>query len=125
MVGATGMNIPREDYYLKELSFKLSRSYGPGRYDRSYEEEGHDYPLDYVRFTEQRNLQSFLELARTGQIDTKSLTTHRFPVEDAPAAYALLNDRSVDRAGILLTYCPAKTMPSRFSIEVQTNRPPK
>ena len=56
MVGATGMTIPREEYFAKELSFTLSRSYGPGRYDKRYEEGGNDYPIDYVRFTEQRNM---------------------------------------------------------------------
>ena len=80
MVGATGMTIPREEYFLKELSFTLSRSYGPGRYDRHYEEEGHDYPVDHVRFTEQRNMRAFLELVQKKQIDPARLTTHRFPV---------------------------------------------
>lgn len=123
MVGATGMTVPREDYYLKELSFTLSRSYGPGRYDRHYEEEGRDYPLDYVRFTEQRNMRTFLELAQKKQIDTAQLTTHRFPVEEAPAAYALLNDRSVDRVGILLNYTHAAPAPARFAIQVAPAKP--
>jgi predicted dehydrogenase/threonine dehydrogenase-like Zn-dependent dehydrogenase len=124
MVGATGMTIPRQEYYLKELSFTLSRSYGPGRYDRGYEEEGHDYPVDYVRFTEQRNMRAFLELVEKGRVDTACLTTHRFPVEEAPAAYALLNDRSVDRAGILLTYVSATpSAPARFAIQVSASKP--
>ena len=118
MVGATGMTIPREDYFLKELSFTLSRSYGPGRYDRQYEEEGHDYPVDQVRFTEQRNMRAFLELVQNGRIDPALLTTHRFPVEQAPAAYALLNDRSVDRVGIVLNYPSTTPAPERFSIQV-------
>lgn len=104
MVGATGMTIPRESYYLKELSFTLSRSYGPGRYDRRYEEAGLDYPLDYVRFTEQRNLRTFLELAQQGRVEVSRLTTHRFPLAEAPAAYALLGEPGVDRVGILLDY---------------------
>ena len=123
MVGATGMTVPREDYYLKELSFTLSRSYGPGRYDRRYEEEGQDYPVDYVRFTEQRNMQAFLELVQRGRVDTAALTTHRFAIEDAPAAYALLNDRNVDRAGILLTYSAATAPPARFDLQLRPAKP--
>ena len=119
MVGATGMTIPRESYYLKELSFTLSRSYGPGRYDRHYEEEGQDYPLDYVRFTEQRNLRTFLELAQQGRIEVSQLTTHRFSIADAPAAYALLREPGVDRVGILLDYpaeAPAAAEPKAGQI---------
>ena len=122
MVGATGMTIPRDDYYLKELSFTLSRSYGPGRYDRRYEEQGHDYPLDYVRFTEQRNMRAFLELVQKGIVDTARLTTHRFAIEEAPTAYALLNDRSVDRAGVLLTYAHSPAAPARFNIQMSPAR---
>lgn len=112
MVGATGMEIPRELYFRKELSFALSRSYGPGRYDPTYEEGGADYPVEYVRFTEQRNMQAFLDLAASGAISVTNLTTHRFPLTDAPKAYALLKDRAIDRAGIVLTY-PADSTPVR------------
>lgn len=108
MVGATGMEIPREVYFKKELTLALSRSYGPGRYDRSYEEDGLDYPVDFVRFTEQRNMQCFLDLAATGKIDTAPLATHRFALADATAAYALLKDTTVDRVGIVLNYPQAE-----------------
>src|SRR5207247_5705863 len=118
-----GMTVPREDYYLKELSFTLSRSYGPGRYDRHYEDEGHDYPLDYVRFTEQRNMRAFLELLQKRQLDPTCLITHRFPVETAPDAYALLADRAVDRVGIVLRYTSAAPAPTRFAIQVSAARP--
>jgi predicted dehydrogenase/threonine dehydrogenase-like Zn-dependent dehydrogenase len=104
MVGSTGMEIPRELYFRKELVFLLSRSYGPGRYDPHYEEQGLDYPVDFVRFTEQRNLQSFLDLAAAGRIDTNLLTTHRFALNDAPDAYQVLTQPGFDRAGILLDY---------------------
>lgn len=123
MVGATGMTVPRDEYFLKELSFTLSRSYGPGRYDRRYEEEGHDYPLDYVRFTEQRNLRAFLELVAQGRVQPAPLTTHRFLVAEAPAAYALLNQRGVDRVGILLTYADAPPAPARFTVPVAAAKP--
>lgn len=122
MVGATGMTIPREEYYLKELSFTLSRSYGPGRYDRAYEDEGQDYPIDYVRFTEQRNMRAFLELAQKGAIHPASLTTHRFPVEQAAAAYQLLGAREVDRAGIILQYPASSAAPAKFSLSFHTAR---
>ena len=122
MVGATGMTIPREEYFAKELSFTLSRSYGPGRYDRRYEEGGNDYPIDYVRFTEQRNMRAFLELLAKGSVTTASLTTHRFPVEEAPAAYALLNNRGVERVGVLLSYPHSSPEPTQFNIQVSATR---
>jgi len=104
MVGATGMELPREIFFRKELSFTLSRSYGPGRYDPSYEEFGCDYPVDHVRFTEQRNMQSFLDLVAEESVDPGSLTTHRHDLADAVAAYGLLSDPSRDRVGIILRY---------------------
>lgn len=122
MVGATGMEIPRELYFRKELSFALSRSYGPGRYDPTYEESGVDYPVDYVRFTEQRNMLAFLDLAASGAISVANLTTHRFPLADAPKAYALLKERAVDRAGIVLIY-PAESAPVRNMIWRESNPP--
>ena len=123
MVGATGMTIPREEYFLKELSFTLSRSYGPGRYDRHYEQEGRDYPVDYVRFTEQRNMRAFLELIQKGAVDPTKLTTHRFPVTNAPAAYELLGNRSVDRAGVILEYPDSAPAPARFSVPLSPAKP--
>jgi len=86
-VGAVGLNIPRKVYYEKELTFINSRSYGPGRYDRSYEEGGQDYPIGYVRWTEGRNLEAFVELLAQGQVDVKPLITHKFSVSEAPKAY--------------------------------------
>lgn len=118
MVGATGMTIPREEYFAKELSFTLSRSYGPGRYDRRYEEGGQDYPIDYVRFTEQRNMRAFLELLQRGSVSVSSLITHRFAVEEAPAAYTLLNDRSVERVGVILNYPNRANAPAQFTVKL-------
>lgn len=107
VVGAVRMDIPREDYFKKEISVVISRSYGPGRYDPFYEENGNDYPLAYVRFTEQRNMETFLTLVSQGKLDIKSLITHRFPVDDAAAAYQLIEGTKTEPyLGILLQYKP-------------------
>src|SRR5271157_616526 len=103
--GAVGLNIPRKIYYEKELSFINSRSYGPGRYDSSYEEEGKDYPLGYVRWTEGRNFESIVELMANGKLKTAPLITHRFPIDQAAQAYEVITDkRKEDFLGVLLTY---------------------
>jgi predicted dehydrogenase/threonine dehydrogenase-like Zn-dependent dehydrogenase len=104
VVGAVGMNVPRDIYYRKELELKISMSYGPGRYDRSYEEGGLDYPYDYVRWTERRNLESVLELMARGLLDVAALTTHRFPVDKAADAYGMIYAASEPYAGVVLEY---------------------
>jgi predicted dehydrogenase len=91
VVGAVGMGVSRTNMYLKEISMTLSRSYGPGRYDSSYEEEGNDYPIGYVRWTERRNMEAFLDLVGSGQINVAPLLQQRYSVEEAAAAYANLN----------------------------------
>lgn len=107
VVGAVRMDIPREDYFKKEISVVISRSYGPGRYDPFYEENGNDYPLAYVRFTEQRNMETFLTLVSQDKLDIKSLITHRFPVEEAANAYQLIEGAKTEPyLGILLQYNP-------------------
>jgi predicted dehydrogenase/threonine dehydrogenase-like Zn-dependent dehydrogenase len=106
-VGATGMTIPRKPYYEKEIDFRVSRSYGPGRYDPLYEEAGVDYPIGYVRWTEQRNLGAFLALLAAGKVKLASIVTHRFAVEDAAKAYELISGKSKKKErflGVLLTY---------------------
>lgn len=103
-VGATPVEAPRSPYYEKELSLLLSRSYGPGRYDPAYEVHGHDYPIGYVRWTEQRNMQAFLETMNRQAVDVGALTSHRFQVRDAVAAYDLLGDPDAHPVGILLQY---------------------
>ncbi len=104
-VGTVGMDIKRPVYYAKELDFRISRSYGPGRYDTAYEQKGRDYPIGYVRWTETRNMEAFLDLLEQGKLDLKSLVTHRFPIERAKAAYDLITGR-IDEAslGVLITY---------------------
>lgn len=103
LVGVTGLELNRADFYEKELSFQLSCSYGPGRYDPNYEEKGQDYPLGFVRWTEQRNFEAVLDMLASGQLDMKPLITHRFAFEEAPKAYeALTADKT--GLGMLLHY---------------------
>ena len=104
-IGAIDLEIPRKVYYEKELSFVNSRSYGPGRYDKNYEEKGHDYPIGYVRWTEGRNLEAFLDILASGRFDVKRLITHRFAIDDATKAYDLITGKVDERfLGVLLTY---------------------
>jgi predicted dehydrogenase len=104
VVGAVGMTLPREPYYKKELEFRLSMSYGPGRYDRSYEEQGRDYPFGYVRWTEQRNIEAFLHILRQGSVKVARLVTDRYPIEEAEVAYQRLTDGSAASLGLLIFY---------------------
>lgn len=103
LVGVTGLELNRSDFYEKELSFQVSCSYGPGRYDAEYEDKGHDYPLGFVRWTEQRNFIAVLDMLAAGTLNVEPLITHRFDFEDAPQAYNVLTE---DQAGlgILLKY---------------------
>ncbi|WP_322981960.1 bi-domain-containing oxidoreductase [Pseudomonas sp. C11] len=103
LVGVTGLELNRADFYEKELVFQVSCSYGPGRYDPTYEEKGQDYPLGFVRWTEQRNFEAVLDMLASGQLNVKPLITHRFAFEDAQQAYQALTE---DKAGlgILLQY---------------------
>ncbi len=104
-IGAFGMDIPRKVYYEKELVFKISRSYGPGRYDPTYEEAGKDYPYGYVRWTEGRNIAAFIDLLAKNLVDVKPLISHRFPIEQAEEAYDLITGKSKEAfLGVLLTY---------------------
>jgi len=104
-VGMVGMDIERRLYYEKELDFRISRSYGPGRYDAAYEQKGRDYPIGYVRWTETRNMEAFLELLNDGKLDLKLLITHRFPIDRAHGAYDLITRRTDERfLGVLITY---------------------
>jgi len=104
-IGAVGLSLPRKLYYEKELSFINSRSYGPGRYDPQYEQGGVDYPLGYVRWTEGRNLQAFVDLLAKELVDVKPLITHRYPLTEAPLAYELITgDHPEPSLAVLLTY---------------------
>jgi predicted dehydrogenase/threonine dehydrogenase-like Zn-dependent dehydrogenase len=108
IVGDVGLAIPRAPYYEKELDLRLSRSYGPGRYDSEYEERGLDYPIGYVRWTERRNMRSFVELLAAGRLDVKGLVTDRFPVDDAEAAYEALMSADTSPLAMIITYGATK-----------------
>jgi predicted dehydrogenase/threonine dehydrogenase-like Zn-dependent dehydrogenase len=103
LVGVAGLELSRDDFYKKELSFQVSCSYGPGRYDPAYEEKGQDYPIGFVRWTAQRNFEAVLGLMAEGKLDVEPLITHRFPFERAEEAYELLLSGE-PHLGILLEY---------------------
>src|SRR5256714_1018347 len=108
VVGAVGLNIPRKSFYDRELTFRISMSYGPGRYDPNYEERGQDYPIGYVRWTEGRNIEAFIDLLSQRRIDVEPLISHRFSVEDGERAYRLISGETNEPyLGVLLEY-PAK-----------------
>jgi predicted dehydrogenase/threonine dehydrogenase-like Zn-dependent dehydrogenase len=103
--GAVGLNIPRKIYYEKEIALINSRSYGPGRYDSNYEENGNDYPIGYIRWTEGRNFQSVVDLMSSRKLKVESLITHRFPIEEGEKAYEVITGKKKEAfLGVLLTY---------------------
>ncbi|MGB7201921.1 MAG: bi-domain-containing oxidoreductase [Pyrinomonadaceae bacterium] len=122
VVGLVGMGVPREAYYLKELSLQVSMSYGPGRYDAEYEERGHDYPFSYVRWTEGRNIEAFLDLVADGSVQIASLITHRFPIEQGEAAYKLIEGKSSEPyLGIVLQYNAEKPLEKTVSLKTESS----
>ncbi len=104
MVGACPIDIPRAEMYIKELSFQVSRAYGPGSYDPKYEKQGVDYPLPYVRWTENRNMEEFLRLVSAGQVNVRSLISHEFGIDDAPKAYSTIMDNGGGSLAVVLKY---------------------
>lgn len=106
LVGISGLELNRADFYEKELSFQVSCSYGPGRYDSSYEEQGQDYPYGFVRWTEQRNFEAVLDMMACGQLNVEPLISHRFAFEDVENAYQVLTEDK-SSLGILLQYTSA------------------
>lgn len=111
MIGVTQMNIDRRPYYEKELTFTIARSYGPGRYDSSYEEKGVDYPIGHVRFTEGRNIEEFIRLISEGRADFSDLITHEIDFEKAESAYEMIttNKNNEKYIGVLLKYSPSES----------------
>lgn len=120
LVGVVGLELSRADFYEKELTFQVSCSYGPGRYDPNYEEAGHDYPVGYVRWTEQRNFEAVLDLMASGSLDVAPLISHRFELERADEAFGLLMSGEPS-LGILLQY-GNKSDPARASVRRVTLR---
>jgi predicted dehydrogenase/threonine dehydrogenase-like Zn-dependent dehydrogenase len=108
LVGVTGLELSRADFYEKELTLQISCSYGPGRYDPTYEEKGQDYPVGFVRWTEQRNFEAVLDMMSDGRLDVRSLVSHRFALTDAGRAYELVTGKE-PALGILLDYPAAET----------------
>ena len=103
LVGVAGLNLSRDDFFKKEITFQVSTSYGPGRYDPNYEEKGQDYPIGYVRWTEQRNFEAVLDMMAQGTLSVKPLISHRFEITEAYKAYDLIV-KTNSLLGILLTY---------------------
>lgn len=112
LVGTAGLELSRADFYEKELTFQVSCSYGPGRYDASYEEKGVDYPVGFVRWTEQRNFEAVLDMMAAGRLDVKPLISHRFGIDEAERAYDLIGGSGgAPVLGILLQYPATEEKP--------------
>jgi predicted dehydrogenase/NADPH:quinone reductase-like Zn-dependent oxidoreductase len=118
LVGDVGLSIDRNDMYAKELDFLISTSYGPGRYDSVYEEEGQDYPVAYVRWTENRNMQEYLRLLSTGAVDLENLPTEIYPVDLAPEAYGKL--QSQDKPLLVLLQYSRRDEATRPTVSIRT-----
>lgn len=123
LVGVVGLELSRAELYEKEISFQVSCSYGPGRYDSNYEEGGNDYPIGFVRWTEQRNFEAILDMLSSGTLDVKPLITHRFEFGNAVAAYNCLDN--TDALGILLNYDDIEALSTINEIELKNNFPPQ
>ena len=119
-VGLVGMDIPRNLYFKRELTVKISMSYGPGRYDAEYEERGHDYPFAYVRWTENRNIEAFLDLLAEGRVDVNRLITHRFSIDEGERAYQLIAGETKEPyLGIILQYDTERELEGRVETAVR------
>jgi predicted dehydrogenase/threonine dehydrogenase-like Zn-dependent dehydrogenase len=124
VVGAVGLNVPRSTFYDRELTFRISKSYGPGRYDPEYEERGQDYPLPYVRWTEGRNIEAFLDLIAAGSVNVERLITHRFHLEHTEDAYKLITGESSEPyIGVVLKYDAERQLETRIPIAARKSSP--
>jgi predicted dehydrogenase/threonine dehydrogenase-like Zn-dependent dehydrogenase len=116
-VGTVGMELQRQRYYEKELDFRVSRSYGPGRYDAAYEQKGRDYPIGHVRWTETRNMEGFLQLLAEGKLNLNPLITHRFTIDQAREAYELISGARRERSlGVIFTYSESADLSRRVNL---------
>jgi predicted dehydrogenase/threonine dehydrogenase-like Zn-dependent dehydrogenase len=123
-VGTVGMDIERQGYYEKELDFRISRSYGPGRYDSIFEQKGRDYPIGHVRWTETRNMEAFLGFLAEGKLDLSPLITHRFPIDQANDAYDLISGAREERTlAVLFTYPGEPDVRRRIQLTGSTPAP--
>lgn len=116
IVGAVPTGFDRKHYFKKELDLRMSSSYGPGRYDNDYEQKGNDYPIGYVRWTENRNMQAFVSLIEEGKLDLDALISHQFKFDNAKEAYQLIVDRSEHLCGIVLEYDTTKELKTSIQI---------
>lgn len=121
-IGKTRLDLPWKDFYEKELDVRFSRSYGPGRYDTSYEEKGIDYPIGYVRWTERRNMESFVTLLERGDVDVKPLIAAIYPFEEAVKAYEKIGSGDETGVGILFEYDEGSSQVQRLSFTRSTSR---
>lgn len=122
VVGAVGLGLKRSPFYEKEIDLLISCSYGPGRYDKRYEERGIDYPYAYVRWTENRNMAGYLRLVADGDVDVKTIIEREYPVQDAPRAYEELKTSPEKPLGVLLSYGPHETArPEKMTTRVVLN----
>ena len=124
LVGVAGLALSRDDFFKKELTFQVSASYGPGRYDPNYEEKGQDYPVGFVRWTEQRNFEAVLDMMADGRMDVKPLISHKFAIEDAEQAYALVGGAGPS-LGILLTYPGIEITPEGRTVALAAGQHPQ
>lgn len=121
VVGAVGLNVPRHSFYDRELTFRISKSYGPGRYDPDYEERGRDYPIGYVRWTEGRNIEAFLDLVASGHVKVTPLITHRFDLTRTGDAYKLITGEvNEPYTAVLLKYETNRELETRIPLTKQT-----
>jgi len=121
LVGVTGLELSRDDFFKKELTFQVSASYGPGRYDPNYEEKGQDYPVGFVRWTEQRNLEAVLDMMADGRLDVRPLISHRFLIGEAEKAYELVGGVG-SYLGILLLYPGLEISPSSRTVSLKSSQ---
>lgn len=122
LVGVTGLDLSRDDFFKKELTFQVSASYGPGRYDPNYEEKGQDYPVGFVRWTEQRNFEAVLDMMAGGRLDVKPLISHRFNIDEAEKAYELVGGEATS-LGILLAYPDIEITQETRIVQFQDSKP--
>ena len=124
VVGRTEMHLPREQYLFKELELRTSMAYGPGTGDLDYEQEGHDYPLPYVRWTEQRNMGAFLDQVARGAVELEPMISHRYSLDQAADAFALISgERNEPSLGIVLEYPNIPTVSSRVELQIRSVQP--